>query len=60
MTLIYVYDNVNLNYCVGIKEKWPKTLIKIRVEIPKLKSFNMKSNLRCYINYIWKFVVNVK
>ena len=52
--------NVNLNYCAGIKEKWPKTLIEIRVKIPKLKSFNMKTNFRCYTNYIWKFFVNVK
>ena len=45
--LFLCYGNVT-----GIKE--------IRVKIPKLKSFNMKTNFRCYTNYIWKFVVNVK
>ena len=51
---------VNLNYCVGVKEKRPKNLTKIRVKIPKLKSFNIKTNFRCYANHIWEFVANVK
>ena len=50
---------VNLNYCVGVKEKEPKNLTEIRIEIPKLKSFNMKTNLRCYTNHIWESA-NVK
>ena len=116
---------VNLNYCVGVKEKWPKkscrnqdteavarmcpvkkvflemsqnsqentcvriSLLKkrlwhrcfpmnfvtflrtpfftkhlwwllLRIEILKLRNFNIKTNFRCYTNHIWEFVANVK
>ena len=33
---------------------------KISLKIPKLKSFNIKTNYRCYTNYIWEFVASVK
>ena len=58
--LFLCYANVNLNYCVGIKKKRPKNLIEIKVKIPRLKNFNIKTNFRYYINYIWKFVASVK
>ena len=58
--LFLCYGNVNFSHYAGINEKRPKTLIEIRAKIPKLKSFDMKTNFRCYTNYIWKFVINVK
>ena len=66
---LFLYNaKVNLNYCVGVKEKRPKKSYrnqgkdseKTLLKIPKLKSFNIKTNFRCHTNYIWEFVVNVK
>ena len=28
-------------------------------KVPKLKSFNIKTNYGCYTKYIWEFVANV-
>ena len=60
LRLFLCYANVNLNYWVGVKKARPKNLTEISIKIPKLKSFNIKTNFRCYTNYIWKFFVNVK
>ena len=45
---------VSLNYCVGVKEKRPNNLTEIKIKIPKLKSFNIKTNFRCCTNQIWE------
>ena len=58
--LFLYYANVNLNYCVGVKNTRPKNLTEIRIKISKLKSLNIKTNFRRYTNYIWKFFANVK
>ena len=58
--LFLCYPNINLNYRVGVKKTRPKNFTEIRIKIPKLKSFSIKTNFRCYTNYIWKFFVNVK
>ena len=60
LPLFLCNTKVNLNYCVESKENDQKNLTEIRIEIPKLKSFNIKTNFRCYTNHIWEFVANVK
>ena len=59
-SLFLCNTQVHLNYCVGVKEKRPKNLTEIRIKIPKLKNFNIKTNFRCYTNHIWEFVANIK
>ena len=48
-SLFLCNTKVNLNYCIGVKEKRTKK-----------SYFNIKTNFRCYTNHIWEFVANVK
>ena len=59
-TLFLCNTKVNINYCVGVKEKRPKISYRNQDRDSEAKNFNIKTKFRCYTNRIWEFVANVK